>query len=117
MGVCKPQEYILKIGDIDSITPTVVKALEVLKDHFTIITTGRSLKPQSAGFIWNFERIEINNLSRPNTLRLTHYLCQELGRTRNISGIKSGIRRREILEWCKNCVADSAKSPYSTTKP
>jgi hypothetical protein len=78
MGVCKTQEYILKIGDIDSITPTVVKALEVLKDHFTIITTGRTLKPQSAGFIWNFERIEIINLSRPNTLRLTHYLCQEL---------------------------------------
>lgn len=78
MGVCKPQEYILKIGDIDSITPSVVKALEILKDHFTIVTTGRSLKPQSAGFIWNFERIEITNLSRQNTLRLTHYLCQDL---------------------------------------
>ena len=78
MSVCKSQEYILKIGDIDSITPGVVKALEILKDHFTIITTGRTLKPQSAGFIWNFERIELANLSRPNSLRLTHFFCQDL---------------------------------------
>lgn len=78
MSVCKPHEYVLKIGDIDTITPGVVKALEMLKDHFTIVTTSRGVKAANAGFIWNFERVELVNLSRPNTLRLTHYFCQEL---------------------------------------
>lgn len=78
MSVCKPQEYILKIGDIDGITPGVVKALEMLRDHFTIITTSRGVKAANAGFIWNFEKVELQNLTRQNTLRLTHFFCQEL---------------------------------------
>lgn len=78
MTVCKSHEYILKIGEIDNITPGVVKALELLKDHFTIITTTRGVKAANAGFIWNFERVELMNLTRPNALRLTHHFCQEL---------------------------------------
>jgi len=78
MQLTKPHEYILKIGDIENITPSVVKALEILKDHFVILTTARVVKMQSAGFIWNFERVELENLSRANSLRLTHYLIQDL---------------------------------------
>ena len=78
MGVTKPGEYVLKIGDIDGITPTVVRALELLKDHFTIVTTSRGIKAINAGFIWNFERVEVRNLSRAHTLRLVHYLTEEL---------------------------------------
>jgi hypothetical protein len=78
LQVTKPHEYILKIGDIENITPSVVKALEILKDHFVILTTGRTIKMQNAGFIWNFERIELQNLTRPSSLRLTHYLTQDL---------------------------------------
>lgn len=78
LTICKPHEYILKIGEIDNITPGVVKALEMLKDHFTIVTTTRGVKSSNAGFIWNFERIQLGNLTRPNSLRLTHYFCQEL---------------------------------------
>ena len=78
MSICKPHEYILKIGDIDSITPGVVKALEMLKDHFIIVTTTRGVKASNVGFMWNFERVELINLSRQNTLKLTHYFCQDL---------------------------------------
>jgi hypothetical protein len=70
--------YILKIGDIDSITPAVVKSLEILKDHFTIVTTARTLKMANTAFAWNFERVELKPLSRPDTLRLTHMLTQGL---------------------------------------
>jgi hypothetical protein len=78
MSVCRPYEYILKIGEIDSITPGVVKALEVLKGHFTIVTTTRGVKAGNAGFIWNFERVQLAALSRANTLRLAHHFCQDL---------------------------------------
>ncbi len=78
MTVCKPQEYILKIGEVDTITPGVVKALETLRDHFTVITTTRGVKAANAGFMWSFEKVELANLSRPNSLRLTHYFTQEL---------------------------------------
>lgn len=65
-------EYILKINDLDQITPTVVKALEVLKDHFTILTSARSIKMKDTPFLWNFEKIELKPLSRPDSLRLFH---------------------------------------------
>lgn len=78
MSVTQPGEYVLKIGEIDGITPTVVRALELLKDHFTIVTTTRGVKAINAGFIWNFERVEVQNLSRAHTLRLVHYLTEEL---------------------------------------
>jgi hypothetical protein len=77
MQVTTPKEYILRIGDIDSITPTVSKALELLKEHFTMITTARTIK-MSAIFVWDFERIEIERLSRVETLRLFHRLTDQL---------------------------------------
>lgn len=78
VSITQPGEYVLKIGEIDGITPTVVRALELLKDHFTIVTTTRGVKAINAGFIWNFERVEVQNLSRAYTLRLVHYLTEEL---------------------------------------
>jgi integrase/recombinase XerD len=78
LSACRKQEYILKIGTVDNITPTVVSALEILKDHFTIITTARNIKTSQAGFIWNFERVELENLPRPAALRLTQYLVTDL---------------------------------------
>jgi len=78
MSVCKPQEYILKIGEVDTITPGVVKALEQLRDHFTVVTTTRGVKASNTGFMWSFEKVELQNLSRQNCLKLTHYFCQEL---------------------------------------
>jgi integrase/recombinase XerD len=77
MQVTTEKEYILRIGDIDSITPTISKALEMLKTHFTMITTARSIK-MSAIFVWDFERIEIERLSRVESLRLFHRLTDQL---------------------------------------
>ncbi len=75
----KPYEYILRINDIDNLTPSVVKALEVLKDHFCILTTARMVKMANTAFMWNFERVEIKPLSRTHTIRLTHMLTHDLG--------------------------------------
>jgi len=78
MSICKPDEYILKIGEVDTITPGVVKALEDLRNHFTVITTARAVKAGNVGFMWSFEKIEIGPLNRQNTLKLTHYFTQDL---------------------------------------
>ncbi len=78
MSVCKAQEYILKIGEVDTITPGVVKALETLRDHFTVVATTRAVKASNAGFMWSFEKVELTNLTRQNSLKLTHYFTQEL---------------------------------------
>lgn len=78
MTVCKPNEYILKIGEVDTITPGVVKALEDLRNHFTVITTARAVKTSNVGFMWSFEKIALGPLNRQNTLKLTHYFTQDL---------------------------------------
>ena len=44
------KEYVLKINDLDGVTPTVVKAWEVLKGHFIILTATRELKLKNASF-------------------------------------------------------------------
>lgn len=77
MQVTGNREFYLRIGDIDDITPTVSKALEMLKNHFTIITTTRTIKMNSF-FIWDFERIEIKPLSRIESFKLFHRLTAQL---------------------------------------
>lgn len=77
-GVVERHEYILKIGDIDDITPTVAKGLEQLKEHFQIITTSQKLKPNVFGFISNFEKVELKPLDRTNTLKMFHRLTEDL---------------------------------------
>ncbi len=74
----KPKEYLLKIGNIDGITPRLVKVLEELKDHFTIITTARSIKMEASSFAWSFEKIELKPLSRPDSLKLIYRLMGDL---------------------------------------
>jgi integrase/recombinase XerD len=77
-GIVEKHEYILKIGDIDDITPTVAKGLEQLKEHFQIITTSQKLKPNVFGFISNFEKVELKPLDRTNTLKMFHRLTEDL---------------------------------------
>lgn len=76
--VTAKNEYILKIGSVDNITPKAVKALEYLKDHFTIITTARSVPMSRQSFLWNFEIIRLKNLERQNALELIHKLSYDL---------------------------------------
>lgn len=77
LSVTGDHEDYLRIGDIDDITPTVSKSLEILKKNFTILTTCRQIKMTSF-FIWAFERIEIKPLSRIESLRLFHRLADNL---------------------------------------
>ena len=74
----KPKEYLLKIGNIDGITPRIVKILEELKDHFTIITTARSVKMEASSFAWSFEKVELKPLGRPDSLKLIYRLISDL---------------------------------------
>lgn len=71
-------EYVLVIDNVDRITPRVVKVLEVLKDHFTIITTAREVAMNKSSFLWNFETIKLEPLKRGESLELIHRLSYDV---------------------------------------
>lgn len=68
--VVEKNEYVLLIDDITRITPTGKKALEKLKDTFVIVTSARFVKANDTSFLWNFEKIEIDNLKRSESIKL-----------------------------------------------
>jgi len=72
------KEYVLQIGHVDDITPSVVRALEKLREHFVIITTARKISPLLSSWIWDFERVQVNPLSREDSLRLFIRMTSEL---------------------------------------
>lgn len=72
------KEYILQIDSVDQITPSTVKILEKLKDHFTIITTARAIKLDKSSFLWNFEKIDLFNLNRSESLELIYRLSYDI---------------------------------------
>jgi hypothetical protein len=76
--ITKKHEYLLVIENCDRITPKGIKALEELKDHFTILTTAREIPINKSSFLWNFEIIKIENLSRQFTLELIHKLAYDI---------------------------------------
>ena len=92
---CDRKDYVLKIGDIDSVTPTVVRALELLKEHFVILTTSRAVKMSNTSFLWDFEKVEIKSLSRIDSLRLFHRLTDDL--------------QLQQLEWIQNKIYDTSE--------
>lgn len=71
-------EYILMIDNVDGITSKAVKSIELLKDHFIIITTAREIPLNKASFLWNFQRIEIGYLSRTESIELIHKLSYDM---------------------------------------
>jgi hypothetical protein len=76
--IVQPKEYILKIRSIDSLTTQSMKILEALKDLFVIITTAVEVAINKASFLWNFEKVEIKNLSRLQTFELIHKLSSDM---------------------------------------
>jgi site-specific recombinase XerD len=99
-------EYILQIDNVDNITAKGMKTIELLKDHFVIITTAREIPLNKANFIWNFERISIQNLSRVNSLELIYKLSSDLEITdfelyRNHIFDQSSGNPRVIFELCQ----------------
>lgn len=71
-------EYVLMVDNCDRITPRGIKALELLKDHFVILTTAREIPVAKSSFIWNFEIVRLENLTRHNTLELIHKLAYDI---------------------------------------
>lgn len=78
MDATEPKEYILIIDNINNINASARKALERLKDHFTIITSAREVKAANTSFIWNFEVMRIKNLNRNNAFSLINQLIGDL---------------------------------------
>lgn len=74
----RPGEYLLKVGHIDHITPTVIRALESLKDHFTLLVTARSISLDKASLVSDFVKIDLQPLSRPDSLKLIYRLIGDL---------------------------------------
>lgn len=64
MTLVEPKEYILLIDNITDITPSSKRIIERLKDTFTIVAAARKIKAQETSFLWNFEKVEIQNLKR-----------------------------------------------------
>jgi len=79
MEITLAKEYVLRISDIDTITPSVVRAMERLKHHFVVVTTVREIK-MNTFFIYDFERITLEALPRVEAMRLFHKLCAQLHR-------------------------------------
>ena len=76
--VCSPKEYILKIRSMDNITSSAMRTIELLKDHFVIMTAAKEIPVNKASFLWNFEKIRIGNLSRVNSFYLIHKMSYDM---------------------------------------
>lgn len=78
VAITEKHEYILMIDNVDGITAKGMKAVELLKDHFVIVTTAREIPVSKANFLWNFEKVEVQNLSRSCSLELIHRLSYDM---------------------------------------
>ena len=76
--IVQKNEYILVIDEVDTITPVSIRALEILKTKFQIITTAREVKLKNASFLSDFEQIRIENLDRVESIRLIRKLASGL---------------------------------------
>ena len=76
--ITSKHEYLLIIDNVDRITPKSISVLEYLKDHFTILTSAREVPINKQSFLWNFEVIKLENISRQHSLELIHKLAYDL---------------------------------------
>lgn len=69
-----PKEYTLIFDDLTDITKYGVTIMEKLKNHFIIIAAARRIKLEHSTFLSNFEKIELQPLSRPESIELINKL-------------------------------------------
>lgn len=106
MNITEKHEYIISIENCDKITPKGIKCLEMLKDHFTIFTSAREIPVSKSSFLWNFEIIKLQNLSRSYSLELVHKLAydieiEDMELMRNHIYEQSNGNPRVIYEMCE----------------
>jgi hypothetical protein len=68
--ITEKNEYTIVIDRADELTPSVVKALEMLRNHFHFIVAARQVKISAATWLTNFEKVQIKPLSRQETMLL-----------------------------------------------
>jgi hypothetical protein len=71
-------EYIVQIDNIDGITPKTVKIIEILREHFIIVTSAREIPIRLTSLLWNFETVKITPLSRLESIELIYKLSSDL---------------------------------------
>jgi hypothetical protein len=78
IAITQKHEYVLMIDNVDGITVKGMKCIEMLKDHFIIVTTAREIPISKANFLWNFDRVELEPLNRQNSIELIHKLSYDI---------------------------------------
>jgi integrase/recombinase XerD len=73
-----PKEYIIAIDSVDRISPKGVEMIEFLKDHFIIFAAARSVKIDRSSFAWNFDRLQLKELSRTKSFELINKLSFDI---------------------------------------
>lgn len=76
--VTTQHEYILMIENVDGITAKGMKCIELLKDHFTIVTTAREVAINKTSFLWNFQVLALDPLPRHEALELIYRLSYDI---------------------------------------
>ena len=66
------------IDDVTKVTPSGVKLLEKLKNHFHIVACARQVKLSQASFLTNFDRIKLKELSRAESIKLIDLLSIDM---------------------------------------
>ena len=63
-SIVEPREYTLIVDDVTRLTPSGLRILEQLKNHFHIIAAARNVKLDKITGFSNFERIDLRPLNR-----------------------------------------------------
>jgi len=76
--VTHKNEYTIIIDDVEKISANGVKALEFLREHFHIICAARKVPISKITFLTNFQKMKLENLSRPETITLIGLAASDL---------------------------------------
>lgn len=78
LQVCQPREYTILIDDVTRLTPSGLKVLEKLKNHFHIVAAARSVKLDKISGFTNFQRIDLKPLSRAESREFADLAAKRL---------------------------------------
>jgi integrase/recombinase XerD len=70
-------EWVLIIDDLTDITRSAAAALSHLNQKFVLFSSVRQIRKSLEYFFWKFDRIELDSLTRYESLRLIRYLCRD----------------------------------------
>lgn len=70
IGLTEKGEYTIVIDSADNVTPSVVKSLEFLRNHFHFVVAARKIRLEVGTWLTNFQRLKIEKLSRNEATEL-----------------------------------------------